>query len=124
MTVASLPWTISPSSWNPSRQRSAELGLLRIHVDLHETQTREFISFPYLNIITAFLTIIGSATTLSQIIIGRGEYDPTGLLNKLFYYDVPVLKEAASDHAAETTTAEQPKKSVSSDEEDDEPENE
>lgn len=101
LTLASLPWTIATSSFDSRRQRAAELGWLRVHIDLHEQQTREFISFTYLSLITAFLTIIGSATTLSHIIIGRGEYDPTGLLNKLFYYDVPVLKEAATDVAAE-----------------------
>jgi hypothetical protein len=86
---------------SPTRFRSAELAWLRVHVDMHETQTRERVAFTYLNLVTTFLSVIGAATALTHIIVGPGDYDPTGLLNKLFYYDVPVLKEAATDLAAE-----------------------
>ncbi len=102
LTLGSLPWTLAASPWTDKRQRAAELAWLRVHVELLERQTREFIAFSYLDVVTAFLTIIGSATTLTHLIVGRGEYDPTGLLNKLFYFDVPVLKEAATDVSAET----------------------
>ena len=53
----------------------------------------------FLDLATTIFSIIGSGFALTYILVGPGEYDPKGILNKLFYYDVPTLKAANTDYA-------------------------
>jgi hypothetical protein len=62
-----------------------------------EFQTSIVSLFTVLDLITASLAIIGSSTALVALIIGPGEYNPNGIINRLFYSEVPMLKNTASD---------------------------
>jgi hypothetical protein len=101
LTVGFLPWISKASYFGVAgRVFQQKLGWMRLHVTMAESQTREALLFTYLDLATTILSIIGSAAALVHIIVGPGDYDPKGLINKLFYNDVPVLKMAATDIAA------------------------
>jgi len=98
LTLPPLPWTSVPSFYGTGgRVSTAVLVWCRVHVTMAEVRTQEAILFTYLDLVTTILSIIGSAAALVHIVVGPGDYEPKGLLNKLFYNDVPVLHNAASD---------------------------
>jgi len=106
LAVGSLPWVSGPSTFPVyGRVQQQNMAWMRLHVTMAEVQTREAILFTYLDLATTILSIIGSAAALTHIIAGPGDYDPKGLINKLFYNDVPVLKNAATDIAAAALAA-------------------
>jgi len=98
--IESVPWNSSPSLYPAAtvgRLYYQELGWLKVHINMDETQITERVSFSYLDLSTTFLSIIGASTALIKIIVGPGEFDPKGMLNKCFYMDVPTMKETNTD---------------------------
>jgi len=110
LTLGTLPWIAISSQWPQAaaikRMSIVQLGWMRIHLTMAEQQTREAVLFTYLDLATTILSIIGSAAALTHICVGPGDYDPKGLLNKIFYNDVPVLKNAATDMSSARAAAE------------------
>lgn len=96
-----IPWGSYASYWDPSgnRLRTRALAYVNIGFNFQLQVTNAQVLFTWLNIITVFLSVISSSTALIHIVVGPGEYDPKGLLNKFFFFDVPVLRDAASDTA-------------------------
>jgi len=91
------PWDACAGLTRNCRQRVQSLGYVNVAPTYQLTVTNQQVLFTFLNIITVFLSVISSSTALIHIIVGPGEYDPKGLLNKFFFFDVPVLRDAASD---------------------------
>jgi hypothetical protein len=73
------------------------LGWTQIRPNFYEVDTVEIVLFTYINLITTFLSIIGASEAIINFLIGPGEYDPKGLINKIFYRDVPTFKQTKSD---------------------------
>jgi hypothetical protein len=96
-TLPAVPWFTNPSVWNPNRLAIKSLAYTRIRCSVTEFQTSIVSLFTVLDLITASLAIIGSSTALVALIIGPGEYNPNGIINRLFYSEVPMLKNTASD---------------------------
>jgi hypothetical protein len=90
-------WSLAPSQWNPHRVAATYLSYTRVRCTTSVLQTKLVSLFTVLELITATLAIIGSSTALVTSIIGPGEHNPNGLINRVFYSDVPMLKNTASD---------------------------
>jgi hypothetical protein len=71
-TIEGVPWTSGASIIWPQRLSYTELGWIRIHVSMDETQTSERVAFTYLDLATTFLSIIGASAALVKIIVGPG----------------------------------------------------
>jgi hypothetical protein len=97
LTVPALPWASAQSKYNPYRQLVSMLGWTQIRPNFYEVDTVEIVLFTYINLITTFLSIIGASEAIINFLIGPGEYDPKGLINKIFYRDVPTFKQTKSD---------------------------
>ena len=70
----------------------------RLQVSMNELQSTQATTLTFLDLATTIFSIIGSGYALTYLLIGPGEYDPKGILNKMFFYDVPTLKGAKTDY--------------------------
>jgi hypothetical protein len=118
MDIQSLPWITRTSSFNPTRLKTFDLTFCHIRVSLSMATTQPRVTFDYKELITTFLAIISAAGTIMNFFVGPGDYDPTGCLNKLFYFDVPTLKLTASTKVIKTDEDPKKKKSTANDDDD------
>jgi hypothetical protein len=85
-TIDPLPWTNVISQFHPGRNFVTSVGFVRVHVKTSVTFTAQTILITYTTLATTLLAIISSSTVLLNVIIGPGEYDPTGLFIHLFRF--------------------------------------
>ena len=78
---------------------------VRIHILAADTITTEVISYTLLTLATTVLTVMSAGTALYIAFLGKGEFDPTGLLWKFFYMGNAVLKDTPTTKTFKGTAA-------------------
>ena len=70
--IQSIPWLNSPSPWDITgvRQRLSEFAYVNIAVGFSLQTTNQQVLFPWLSIVTVFLSVIASSTVMIQICVG------------------------------------------------------
>jgi hypothetical protein len=81
---------------NPARRTNVYISWLRINFSFQLSRIQPLVTFTFFDLVTCLLAIIAASPVIMNFFVGQGDYDPTGLINKLFFFDVPTMKGTAS----------------------------